>query len=146
MSALCLRTTIISTAVALCMLPGWPASAQDSRQNEPGQFDFYLLTLSWSPSFCEASAERSSRTNRDEQNADRQASAQTPGGDAQAQSDAAAIRLAATIAAAATSSAVIGPTRSWCTGCGRNTSAGFPSSAKPRHRASIATSCRQCSI
>jgi ribonuclease T2 len=33
--------------------------AQDSRQNEPGKFDFYVLTLSWSPSFCEASAERS---------------------------------------------------------------------------------------
>jgi len=34
------------------------ASAQDRRQNEPGKFDFYVLALSWSPSFCEASAER----------------------------------------------------------------------------------------
>ncbi len=34
------------------------ASAQDSRQNEPGKFDFYILALSWSPSFCEASGER----------------------------------------------------------------------------------------
>jgi len=34
------------------------ASAQDRRQNEPGKFDFYVLSLSWSPSFCEASAER----------------------------------------------------------------------------------------
>ena len=33
-------------------------AAQDSRQNEPGQFDFYVLALSWSPSFCEASGER----------------------------------------------------------------------------------------
>lgn len=32
--------------------------AQDSRQNEPGKFDFYVLTLSWSPSYCEASAQR----------------------------------------------------------------------------------------
>src|SRR5437762_4441233 len=32
--------------------------AQDRRQNEPGQFDFYVLALSWSPSFCEASGER----------------------------------------------------------------------------------------
>ncbi len=32
--------------------------AQDSRQNAPGQFDFYVLALSWSPSFCEASQER----------------------------------------------------------------------------------------
>ena len=34
------------------------ASAQDRRQNQPGQFDFYVLALSWSPSFCEASAEK----------------------------------------------------------------------------------------
>jgi ribonuclease T2 len=34
------------------------APAQDRRQNEPGQFDFYVLSLSWSPSFCEASGER----------------------------------------------------------------------------------------
>lgn len=35
------------------------ASAQDSRQNAPGAFDFYVLSLSWSPSFCEAANERS---------------------------------------------------------------------------------------
>src|SRR6267142_3999609 len=34
-------------------------SAQDRRQNEPGQFDFYVLSLSWSPSFCDAVSERS---------------------------------------------------------------------------------------
>src|SRR5215471_6547450 len=34
------------------------AVAQDRRQNHPGQFDFYLLALSWSPSFCEAAGER----------------------------------------------------------------------------------------
>src|SRR5262245_9963171 len=34
------------------------ASAQDRRQNEPGKFDFYVLALSWSPSFCAASEER----------------------------------------------------------------------------------------
>jgi len=34
------------------------ASAQDARQNEPGKFDFYVLALSWSPSFCEAAADR----------------------------------------------------------------------------------------
>ncbi len=32
--------------------------AQDKRQNQPGQFDFYVLSLSWSPSFCAATAER----------------------------------------------------------------------------------------
>jgi ribonuclease T2 len=34
------------------------ASAQDRRQSTPGEFDFYVLSLSWSPSFCEAAAER----------------------------------------------------------------------------------------
>jgi ribonuclease T2 len=32
--------------------------AQDSRQDAPGRFDFYVLSLSWSPSFCAAAAER----------------------------------------------------------------------------------------
>jgi ribonuclease T2 len=35
-----------------------PASAQDHRQNAPGAFDFYVLSLSWSPSFCAQAAER----------------------------------------------------------------------------------------
>jgi ribonuclease T2 len=34
------------------------AGAQDRRQNAPGEFDFYVLSLSWSPSFCEAASER----------------------------------------------------------------------------------------
>jgi ribonuclease T2 len=34
------------------------ASAQDRRQNSPGEFDFYVLSLSWSPSFCEGREER----------------------------------------------------------------------------------------
>ena len=34
------------------------AFAQDRRQNAPGEFDFYVLSLSWSPSFCEEAAER----------------------------------------------------------------------------------------
>jgi ribonuclease T2 len=32
---------------------------QESRQNTPGQFAFYVLSLSWSPSFCADAAERS---------------------------------------------------------------------------------------
>jgi ribonuclease T2 len=35
------------------------ASAQDRRQNTAGKFDFYVLSLSWSPSFCQEAAERS---------------------------------------------------------------------------------------
>ena len=45
------------TAAALLSLAG-TASAQDHRQNAPGEFDFYVLSLSWSPSFCEAASER----------------------------------------------------------------------------------------
>ena len=37
------------------------AAAQDPRQNEPGKFDFYVLALSWSPSFCEQAGERAPR-------------------------------------------------------------------------------------
>jgi ribonuclease T2 len=37
------------------------AAAQDVRQNEPGKFDFYVLALSWSPSFCEAAGDRAER-------------------------------------------------------------------------------------
>jgi ribonuclease T2 len=46
----------VVAAAALLFATG--ASAQDRRQNEPGQFDFYVLSLSWSPSFCDASRER----------------------------------------------------------------------------------------
>jgi len=45
-------------AAFLFMTAAAPASAQDARQNEAGQFDFYVLSLSWSPSFCAAAAER----------------------------------------------------------------------------------------
>ena len=38
------------------------AQVQDRRQNEPGQFDFYVLSLSWSPSFCDAVTERSAES------------------------------------------------------------------------------------
>ena len=34
------------------------ASAFDLRRNTPGEFDYYVLSLSWSPSFCEAAEER----------------------------------------------------------------------------------------
>jgi ribonuclease T2 len=34
------------------------ADAQDRRQNTPGEFDFYVLSLSWSPSFCASAEER----------------------------------------------------------------------------------------
>ncbi len=47
-------------ALAVALLVGGASAAcsQDARQNEAGQFDFYVLSLSWSPSFCAAAAER----------------------------------------------------------------------------------------
>ena len=45
-------------SLALVVIVAGTALAQDRRQNSPGQFDFYVLALSWSPSFCEAAAER----------------------------------------------------------------------------------------
>jgi ribonuclease T2 len=48
-----------SLAVVIAMvLAAGLALAQDRRQNRPGQFDFYVLSLSWSPSFCDAAGER----------------------------------------------------------------------------------------
>ncbi|UPJ51195.1 ribonuclease T2 [Bradyrhizobium sp. 200] len=55
------RSIIISRlliSLALVVVSAGMASAQDRRQNAPGEFDFYVLALSWSPSFCEAAAER----------------------------------------------------------------------------------------
>ena len=56
MSAAAIRSVLY--ALFLAILTVAPAAAQDRRQNQAGQFDFYVLALSWSPSFCEASAER----------------------------------------------------------------------------------------
>ena len=40
----------LAVSVLLAAMPR--ALAEDARQNEAGQFDFYVLSLSWSPSFC----------------------------------------------------------------------------------------------
>jgi ribonuclease T2 len=50
------RAALWSSLFGLCLIGA--ASAQDPRQNEPGKFDFYVLSLSWSPSFCEQAGER----------------------------------------------------------------------------------------
>ena len=55
------RSVIISRlliSLALVVVSAGMVCAQDRRQNAPGEFDFYVLALSWSPSFCEAAAER----------------------------------------------------------------------------------------
>ena len=50
--------TRLLACLALIGFLGGLADAQDRRQNEPGKFDFYVLSLSWSPSFCAANVER----------------------------------------------------------------------------------------
>ena len=47
-------------ALSLAVFSAGTASAQDRRQNAPGEFDFYVLSLSWSPSYCEEASERGS--------------------------------------------------------------------------------------
>ena len=55
------RSAIVSRfliSLIVVVVSAGMAAAQDRRQNAPGEFDFYVLALSWSPSFCEAAAER----------------------------------------------------------------------------------------
>jgi ribonuclease T2 len=58
MSKTALQAGFYAAVAVILALTVRGAPAQDARQNETGKFDFYVLTLSWSPSFCEASAER----------------------------------------------------------------------------------------
>jgi len=58
-----LATSILaSSLLALSVLALSPSTApvwaQELRQNEPGKFDFYVLSLSWSPSYCDAAGDR----------------------------------------------------------------------------------------
>ena len=52
------RLAAWAAVLNVALLSAGGVAAQDQRQNEPGKFDFYVLSLSWSPSYCEASAER----------------------------------------------------------------------------------------
>lgn len=45
-------------AAAAAFLLATSPVVQAQQRNEPGKFDFYVLALSWSPSFCEAARER----------------------------------------------------------------------------------------
>jgi ribonuclease I len=49
--ALFVGTRILFSIALFAMMLGF-ADAQDRRQNAPGQFDYYVLSLSWSPSTC----------------------------------------------------------------------------------------------
>jgi ribonuclease T2 len=49
---------MMRAAFAALLLTPQTGTARDRRQDMPGQFDYYVLSLSWSPSFCATAAER----------------------------------------------------------------------------------------
>ncbi len=51
-----------AAALVIGLAAAPPAHAQARPGATPGEFDFYVLALSWSPSFCEATSERTSRS------------------------------------------------------------------------------------
>ena len=53
-----IRSARAAAVLAFSILTCFAAAAQEQRRGEPGQFDFYVLALSWSPSYCEAARER----------------------------------------------------------------------------------------
>ncbi len=61
------RIVVVVAFWVLALSTAGDLQAQDRRQNQPGQFDFYVLALSWSPSFCEASQERAPNRAPDQQ-------------------------------------------------------------------------------
>lgn len=56
-------TVTLSFLLLFCIV----VLAQDRRQNTPGQFDYYVLALSWSPSYCETAQERAPDRTPDQQ-------------------------------------------------------------------------------
>ncbi len=58
---------LAAVALALTSVLAGAALAQDRRQGEPGQFDFYVLALSWSPSYCESAQTRAPNRSPDQQ-------------------------------------------------------------------------------
>jgi ribonuclease T2 len=58
---------IAAVALSFIFLFAVVALAQDRRQNEPGKFDYYVLALSWSPSYCAAAQERAPNRKPDQQ-------------------------------------------------------------------------------
>lgn len=48
----------VAAGFLLAALTLWPALAYPQQRGEPGRFDHYVLSLSWSPSYCEAMGSR----------------------------------------------------------------------------------------
>ena len=52
------RAARAAVLVLSLILVAGAAQAQERERNQPGKFDFYVLALSWSPSYCASVAER----------------------------------------------------------------------------------------
>jgi ribonuclease T2 len=63
------RRAVLAAALILAGAPSFAQSPRESRGAPAGQFDFYVLALSWSPGFCEANG---SGRERDQCDAGRQ--------------------------------------------------------------------------
>ena len=62
MVGIAMRAATLAAFLFVLAITITAAPAQDQRreqrQHQPGKFDFYVLALSWSPTFCQANAER----------------------------------------------------------------------------------------
>ena len=72
MASIVFRTVAFVVLLIAIGLGSAPAQEQQNQQqsqqrNQPGRFDFYVLALSWSPSYCAAAAERSPNRTPDQQ-------------------------------------------------------------------------------
>ncbi|MBV2142732.1 ribonuclease T [Falsochrobactrum sp. TDYN1] len=55
------KLAVIPAAVIATALAVLPVTAQDRSDSRPGDFDFYVLALSWSPSYCTLEGQRANK-------------------------------------------------------------------------------------
>ena len=63
MAGIVFRTAAFVVLLIAIALGSAPAQEPQSQRNQPGKFDFYVLSLSWSPSFCKDTEERGCESN-----------------------------------------------------------------------------------
>ncbi|MEA2980879.1 MAG: ribonuclease, partial [Alphaproteobacteria bacterium] len=64
MVGIAVRTAAFAVLLVAIALGSAAAQEQQGQQrNQPGKFDFYVLALSWSPSFCKDTEERGRESN-----------------------------------------------------------------------------------
>ena len=63
MAGIVFRIAAFAVLLSAIALGSAPAQEQQNQRNQPGKFDFYVLSLSWSPSFCKDTEERGRESN-----------------------------------------------------------------------------------